>query len=311
MRNYTPLLILAVCMVSCSKPVATSAPPPPLAKADSLASKGDVKTAVAAYDQYIEGHKSDSDRTVQDQVAGARIKKGFAQAKGKDFPAARTSMLEAAKEYKGTGKMTPLDGGAKDQATYQAAVCLLAMGKRDEAKTELIRFISDYPDSPQVNGAHKRLLKLCNKQELAQVEAQIDHTNEVRTNKLLIEQAKCGPRAITYLAHLLSKNVPAEADLIKVCGTSSTGTNMDGMVRGLKLCGLDGYGYALNRQDFGKMPTPALLLSQDHFFVVLGVGSDSARLYDPVKGLETQMPLPSDDPSFSVNVLTLSKLSAG
>lgn len=299
---------------SCNQPVAVAAPPPPLKKADTMSARGNVAGAVAAYDEFIAQHQSDPDRTVQDTVAGARIKKGFELAREKDFVHARLSMLEAAQKYQGTGKMTPLDGGAKDQATYQAAVCLLAMDKKDEGKRELIQFIHDYPDSPQVGAAHKRLLKLCTASELAAIEAQIDRTNETRTKKLLIEEAKCGPRAITYLAHIVGKPTPPEAELTQACETSSTGTSLDGMVKGLKRCNLEGYGYQLNRKDFARMPTPALLLAEDHFFVVLSVGTATVRLYDPVKQVETEMNLPAlDDPSFTASVLTLHKFvsSAG
>lgn len=85
---------------------------------------------------------------------------------------------------------------------------------------------------------------------------------------------------------------------------------MTGLTEGLKLCGLKSHGYELNRKDFANLPTPAIWLRGDHFFVVVLVFANQANLYDPMTGKTTALKLPDlDDRSFTATVLTLKKAS--
>ncbi len=300
---------VALCLTGCTGSL-NRASAPPLAKADMLAATGNSEAAIASYDAYIGEHRTSSDPVTQDRVAAARIRKGYALAKQDNFPAARTALLEAEREYRGTGKMVPDEGGAKDEAAYQAAVCLLAMNKPVEGKRALIQFIDTYPDSPKTGGAYKRLMRLSQGKERDAITAKLDAITKARTDRYFLEIAKCGPRAIAYLAQLKQLKVPTEDQLVQACKTDKAGSSMAGMISGLKLCGLRGNGYELNRKDFAKIPTPAIWLQGDHYYVVLKVLGNKVEVYDPLAKDEVFLTVPAiDDTAFTASVLTLTPIS--
>lgn len=287
-----------------SRSAATNAPP--LQPADKLAASGKLAAAITSYDRFIAANEASASPVVQDQVASARIRKGYALAKQKKWPEARAVLLEAEQKYKGTGKMVPEEGGAKDEAAYQAAVCLLAEGKTLEGKRALLAFIDRYPDSPNTNGAYKRLLRLTRGKERDSVTEKLDKITKARGDRYALEVAKCGPRAVAYIAGLQAAKVLSEDELVRACKTDASGTTLQGLALGLKACGLEAHGYELNRSDFAGLPTPAIWLYGDHFLVVTEVKPDGAIVYDPMNGKPTTIKLPNEsDTAFTAHVLTL------
>lgn len=276
----------------------------PLGEADRLAATGRPALAADAYDAYVRDHKDSESPATQDLVAKARISKGFALAKLKDFQGARRALLEAEARYRGSGKMTPQEGGAKDEAAYQAAVCLLAMGNREAGKQELLRFLDRYPDSPHTSGAAKRLAGLMTPAERDRLDAKLDKIARARGEREALEIAKCGPRAVAALATRMGRPVPDEQTLTTACGTDPSGTSLAGVKAGLARCGIEAAGREVNRQDFGALHTPAVWLREGHYLVIWGVGRADVRCFDPLAGRDVTLSLPpEDDPQFRAIVL--------
>lgn len=283
-----------------------AATPGPLGPADAFAAGGRPKQAADAYAGYVASHANSPDPAVQDVVAAARIRRGYALAKAKDFAGARAALLEAEHAYRGTGKMSPKEGGAKDEAAYQAAVCLLALGKKDEAKRELLAFIDRYPDSPNTGGAYKRLAAMTTGKEREALDAKLDAIAAARGKREAIEMAKCGPRAVAAVAERMGLKAPDEATLVKICGTDATGTSLAGVKAGLARCGIQTRGLDVNRADFATLPMPAIWLREGHYFAVWAVSDASALCYDPLVGRDVTLSLPAvDDPQFRATVLAL------
>jgi tetratricopeptide (TPR) repeat protein len=311
----TPFLFLGVAVGAAAvvayiaPTVRPRTPDSPLVTADLAASRGKLTEAIRTYDEFIVENKGSKDVLIQDRVASARIRKGYALAKQRNYSEARSVLLEAEREYKGTGKMVPNEGGAKDEAAYQAAICLLASGDQKQGKKALVAFIDRYPDSPNTGGAYKRLMRLTSGKERDLISSKLDDISQARSEKYFLEIAKCGPRAVAYVARAQRAFVPNEAQLVKACKTDKTGSSMAGLVNGLKLCGLQGYGYELNRRDFEKISTPAIWLQGDHFFVIQNIRGDRVSVYNPLIEAHEVLTIPElDDRKFKASVLTLDTL---
>lgn len=119
-------------------------------KADDLYAKRDLKAAAKAYKAIIAQNERSKDKKAQDEVAAARMRLGYVLAKSDGYAKAREVFLAAAKSYKGTGAVDPEWGRLDDQAAYQAAVCLVGEGKKDEARNEFRQILKDRPLSPVV-----------------------------------------------------------------------------------------------------------------------------------------------------------------
>ena len=98
-----------------------------------------------AYTEFIGKYKASPDKQVQDQVGSARMRLAYATARDKDWEGARKIFKEAAAQYKGTDVVSASFGGIKDQALYQAAVCLSAEGKKAEAAPSLFNLSRPSP----------------------------------------------------------------------------------------------------------------------------------------------------------------------
>jgi TolA-binding protein len=132
-----------------SRPVASLAPAPtaiPVAAKDLRA--------------FVEKNKASTDPVIQDRVGAYKIRLAYKDAERGDFNQARSALLETAKTYKGTGVMSSDFGGVPDQAAYQAAVCLVAEGKKGEAEAEFLKFMKERPLSPLVTAAYRRICRL-------------------------------------------------------------------------------------------------------------------------------------------------------
>ncbi len=88
------------------------------------------------------------------------------------------------------------------------------------------------------------------------------------------------------------------------CGTTDKGTTIDGLRKGLRKMGYESYGLDLNRQDFQKLPLPAILLDGDHYFAILERKGDKIVLFDTLLNAKREVPLPKeDDPTFRATVI--------
>jgi hypothetical protein len=265
---------------------------------------------------YVENHAGDKDPVVQDKVGEARMHLAFAKAneswqapkdtalKVKSFEAARQSFLEAA-STKGQGKADPNYGTIPEQAAYQAAVCLIAEGKSDQAKKEFSTYMKERPLSPLCKACYDRLNRLYGKHtpeadELYQADV------KAQEKQVRFETSVCGPKAIAALLPLLGKPTQPYQTLAKLCGTTDTGTTIEGMRNGLKKLGIQSFGFELNATDFSKMQTPAILLHQDHYLLVKKIADGKVEVFDPTTGKDIKSPLPkTDNAEFTATVITL------
>ncbi len=278
------------------------------ASADSLYAKRDFAAAEAAYRRIIADLKSSPNPEVQDEVGSVRIRLGYTAAKRKDFDEAREVFLEAEKKYKGTGAMSADFGGIPDQGAYQAAVCLIAEGKQAEAHQAFLRFISDHPLSPLVHAAYKRLVRMNGGEEDKQGQDLLQGAIAKQEKYVRFETSVCGPKTLSYLLKALGRPDPGYEELAKRCDTNDNGTSLEGMLKGLKSCGLGGYAAKVNRKDLASLPLPAVWLIQDHYVVLLAVEPTRALVFDPRRKGESHERLPAiGDPDFTAIVITLQK----
>jgi len=247
---------------------------------------------------------------VQDEVGEARIRLGYLAAKRKDFSAARGQFQEAALQYRGTGKMAADFGGIPDQAAYQAAVTLVAQGRNAEAEKAFTSFIKERPLSPLVNAAERRLVRMNGGKSKPEWEALLQEALTKQEKHAAFETSVCGPKAIARLLKLLGKPERDYKEIARLCGTSDKdGTTMEGMRKGLKALGIESYGYRVNREDFARLPLPALVLWGQHYLVLESITQGSASAFDPsLNSVSTSKLPPLDDPNFTAIVLTLSPM---
>jgi tetratricopeptide (TPR) repeat protein len=240
---------------------------------------------------------------VQERVGRARLSLAHAEAARGDFGSARRTFLEADRQYKGTGAQSAEWGGVTDQAAYQAAVCLVAEGRREEAEAEFLRFLRERPLSPLVHAAHRRLARLKGS-TTAEQDALLQAAVARQEERIRFETSVCGPKTIEHLFPNLGKGYK---EIAALCGTNDGGTTLEGMRRGLKALGLESHAYKLNRRDLEKAPLPAILLQDDHYVALKEIREGKARIYDPRYRAEQALALPPlDDPDFFANLILFS-----
>lgn len=266
----------------------------------------DRSLAKAKYSEFVKSNEKSPDAKIQDQVGQARMKIAYLASKENDFKGARSTFKEAETKYKGEGKMNADFGGIQDGAAYQAAVCLVAEGKKAEATDEFRKFLKNYPLSPLVHAVRQRLVRL-NGAISREDDRLVQNAISAQEKRVLLETAMCGPKCAVKLLELLGKKAPGYKDLAKLCGTTENGTTMEGLRNGLAACGLRTYGFSLNRKDFAKMPLPAILFSNQHYVLVTALEDHVATVFDPALDKIDRVPLaPLDTPEFSATVLLTS-----
>lgn len=247
------------------------------------------------------------DLKVQDRVGHARLVLGYSESK-RDMQAARTTFLRAAREYRGTGAMGADWGGIPDQAAYQAAVCLIVQGKKEEARREFVCFLKDRKYSPLAHAAYRRLVRLNGGDTTPEYEALLQRAVSAQEARIRFETSVCGPKTIEYLLPQLGRSRTDYKTLAKLCGTTDKGTTLEGMRKGLKATGVESYAYRLNRKDLASAPLPAILLESDHYVALLRVEGDRADYYDSrYKSERTSKLPPLDNPDFTANLILFSK----
>ena len=315
MRRAAPVAIICACGVLggayfalMSTSGSRTARPPvakPILSGDQFYASQPAK-AKSEYESFVENNRSSADKKVQDKVGQARMKLAYLTAKSEGFAAARTVFKTTEAEYKGEGLMNADFGGIKDNAAYQAAVCLIAEGKKKEAEAELRDFIRNYPLSPMVHVAHRRLKRL-NGETTPEDDVLLQKAVEAQEKKIRVETAMCGPRCIVKMLELLGKPAKDYKEIAKLCGTTEKGTTLKGMRQGLLAVGLPMFGFTVNRRDFENIPLPALLLAQDHYVVITKITSTVADVFDPTLDRMDQVRLPAiDTPEFTATVLLTS-----
>lgn len=300
--------VAAGAMIFGHRPVAQKAMPSALAKELHVPAV----TKPDALRNYVEQHAKSPDKRVQDAVGKARMRLAYATANKHDYSSARKVLLVQAAKKDGTGAMSPEFGTISDQAAYQAAVCLVAEHKDKEAEAEFVTFLKERPLSPLAKACRDRLIRLNGGQPKQDWDDLMQTATSMQEAKARFEMSVCGPKALAYLfEHNLLKSAPNAAtdysSLAKICGTTDSGTTIEGLRKGLKKIGVESDAYKLNRKDFSNVTLPAIILQDSHYMVVLKISAESMLIYDPRFNSQREISLPSlDDPDFSVATILFS-----
>lgn len=262
-------------------------------------------TAPAELKAFVAKNESTKDKKVQDRVTRARMTLAYQAAKTNDFATARASFQEAAIRHQGSQVQSADFGSMSDQAAYQAIVCLVGEGKRDEAAKEFRKFIADRPLSPLVHACHQRLVRLGVRTDSDDRLLQTAVTKQEAN--IRFELSVCGPKAIERILPLLGKPNKSYKELAKLCGTTDQGTSIDGMRKGLKSLGLETFPLAVNKADFLQLKTPFLYLHQDHYVAVIAIAGTKATAFDSLRSGEIPLDLSkADETSFQASVIAFS-----
>lgn len=279
---------------------------------DNTYASADPKLAIDAYSNFIAEHTASPDPQVQDEVGNAKLRIGYVLAKSHDYARAREVLLDAEKGYKGSGESSPDFGGLKDQAAYQAAVCLMAGGKHADATQAFFDFLKNYELSPLVHAARRRLIDLNGGKTSPKIDALLEKAVEEQQKRAAFEMSTCGPKAIQRLLRLLGIESKPYAAIARICKTTTQGTTLLGMQHGLRSLGIRAYGYELNQSDFESMPLPAIWLTGNHYLVVERFENGMAVVYDPLVQRDRPVKYAEKDGSnFSATVLTTTKMALG
>jgi hypothetical protein len=268
------------------------------------AGTNDPVKAASIYKDFIHTHADQPVKEVQDQVGSARMHLAYLQAQRGDFNSARSTFLDAQREYRGTGAKDPAYGSIPDQAAYQAAVCLQGEGKREQARRAYIAFLREHPLSPLVMAAKNRCDRLNGGVPDPAVDELLQEAITKQEQSARFEMATCGPKTMAYLLPLLGKPPKDYHELAKLCNTDASGTTLENMRQGFHNLGVASYGLKVNRRDFASLPLPAVLVSQGHFVALTKVEKNSATVYDTLYSSTRKISLPPfEDASFLAVVL--------
>ncbi len=267
------------------------------------------KVAKQELQSFIHQYETKPNPKIQDQVGAARLKIGFLAAHDKNWSQARQAFQEAANQTKGSGESGAF-GTINEQGTYQAIVTLEASGKVDEAKMQYRQFIKQRPLSALCMACYRRLVRLNGGKTTDELTRLIESATKQQDANTRFESAVCGPKTLAYLCEIgaiRAGSSPSDyKSIAKSCGTTDSGTTVQGMIKGLKVLGVNASAYRVNRQDLEKIQTPAIILIGDHFVTLLEVKSDSMRVYDTVVSGERAIKIPDfSNPDFFVNTILL------
>ncbi|HMS54112.1 MAG TPA: cysteine peptidase family C39 domain-containing protein [Fimbriimonadaceae bacterium] len=258
-------------------------------------------------EQFVERFSGHPDKQVQDKVGQARIRLAYKAAKEGDVRGAREAFLKTASTYRGTGVMSPEFGGVADGAAYQAAATFNLEGDADRAIVAFKNFMVEYPLSPLVYGAHKRLLKM-DPSKSDEYDALLTKCAKEQSDKSETDRVTCGPKCLIRLAEIKGKKPLPYDQLAQICRTDKAGTTMAGMREGLSALGFRAFGYRLNKRDLSKLIPPALILQGEHYLVLTGRTPTGYLVFDPALDVETNFD-PPKNPDFTLDVLSLYELN--
>ncbi|MBI1332267.1 MAG: hypothetical protein GC165_05255 [Armatimonadetes bacterium] len=244
--------------------------------------------------EFIAQNENSSDKEVQSLVTRARIMEGYEAAKKKDFGAAHAEFVEAAYKHKGTNAMDPDYGTLSDQAAYQAIVCVDAEGKKDEAEKEYRQFMEERKESPLITACFRRLERLHGK-NLPEDEARLQAGIAAQEKRIRFETSVCGPKCIEKILPILGQPQKDYKELAKLCGTTDSGTTLEGLKKGCDAIGLEAVGVELNARDFCHLTKPFVWLQNDHYLAVLEIKEGRMRVYDSRYDNEVWRSLPAPD----------------
>jgi hypothetical protein len=300
------------------KPSATtpSAPPPAaIDRALGAYSAGKYREAETAAAHVIRSASSSQDPALKQQAARARWVHAFAAARRKDLPVARERFAllraEAARlpdKGKPEAKLGENPPTLEEEGAYQHAVLTAALGEESAAEREFIAFMREYPESPLVHAAVKRIARMHGGNIPPEADAAWKAamaTVQARERKRQREASMCGPEV---LAELLDRLRRPEGEkerlregarggegergesreigrLAKELGTDEHGTSLKALQEALKRRGIVSKGLKLTWAGLRKQRLPMVaLVKPGHYVIVEAAPADFVRVWDPEAG---------------------------
>lgn len=291
-------------------PVATSSPvnrtpTTGIALARTAYAKGDYKAAETAAKEVVASAPKQGRASVA--VASAQHLMAFVAARQGDLKTARQRFAEARKDAETLPKTAsaptappgemPQPTLAEDSA-YQHAACTMGLGDKAGAERELVQFMRDFPESPLVHGAMRRIAKLHGGDIPKEAEAvwksaqSIQHKSQEKSER---DAAMCAPECLAELLKRRGKGVSVET-LAQEMKTGGDGTSAAKLQEVMQAHGFDdAQGVRLTWAGLKEQPLPLVaLVSPGHFVLVDKIGSDdSVTIWDssplyPVPGTTAQ-----------------------
>lgn len=272
-----------------------------LVKAMDAYNSGKYKKAESMALRIIDQSMGSSSPKVMKKSAQARYILAFSAARRKDMKLARkrfNDLRSNAAKLPDKGKRSALPGSAvptlEEEGAYQHAVCTAALGDKEAAEAEYMKFMQDYPESPLINGAATRIEKLHNghipkaaDDAWMKANAIAQKRQKAREKARNLEWAKCGPLC---LAEILKRNgQTADVNtLAKELKTNENGTTMLAMDEVAKKHGLKAKGLALTSKGLAKQPLPLIaFVMPGHYVILEKVTKTDVTVWDPYgKGVD-------------------------
>ncbi|MFN3648767.1 MAG: hypothetical protein ACK47B_04225 [Armatimonadota bacterium] len=164
--------------------------------------------------------------------------------------------LQPAEKSPSAGQAQPNERSTEptleEDAAYQHAVLTAALGEKDAARAEFMQFLRDFPESPLVHAAARRLVKLHGDHVPKEVETayqQATRTAQAREQARERERSLCAPEVLAELLRRRSGEsaaVPTVEELAKELGTTHLGTTLKSLAAGARRHGLQAKGLQLS-----------------------------------------------------------------
>jgi predicted double-glycine peptidase len=265
-------------------------PADPLQPAVTAYNAGRYKDAEAAALRVIESAAKSKDPIERKQAAKAHYVLAFSAAPRKDLQLARDRfavLQQEAAKLPDKGKQGNMPGVVsptlEEEGAYQHAVCTAALGDKEAAEAEYMKFMRDYPESPLIHGAVQRIERLHNGHLPPEAEAAWNRavkTAQAREKARERERSLCGPECLAELLRRKGKKANIHA-LAREMKTNENGTSLQALADAAKKHGFSAKGLALTQKGLSKQPLPlAALVAPGHYVLVDAVTPKEVTVWD-------------------------------
>ncbi len=190
----------------------------------------------------------------------------------------------------------PGDATLEEEAAYQHAVLTAHLGEKSAAEAEFVRFMRQYPESPLVHAAIRRVARLHGGDippEVEEVWKEAKAISQERERTRQRERATCGPAVLAELLRRREgRTTPVTPDevkeLAKELGTGEQGTTLAALAKGAERRGWSARGLSLTwtglHGERKKGGTLVALVQPGHYVIIEEVTLNSVRVWDPQFG---------------------------
>jgi predicted double-glycine peptidase len=272
--------------------------------------------AEAAAGQFLQWAAASSDPAVKKQVVLVRRVLAFSAARRKDLRLARERFAVLRQEAsllpdKGKPEAEPGENPPtlEEEGAYQHAVLTAALGDRKAAEAEFQAFMRQYPESPLVHAAVRRIARFHGGNLPKDAEAawqQAMQTAQARQKERQVQRSLCGPEVLAEVLRRRSgvqafgpSGEPASLNpqpstlnqLVRELRTDERGTSLQALAEAARKRGLEANGLALTYRGLLRTlqaPSPprflVALIQPGHFVLVERADAEEVRVWDPSAG---------------------------